>query len=290
MSSHQTIVPPRFRAGIACLRVALGVCWWLGTGGRLSAAPAEKKPLIQIGVEVVEVDEQKAMNLGIQWMKSLHIEEAAVPSLFHVGTLSREAIFADLQFLEQNGAADLLANPKLVARDGTSATFHAGGEIPYATAASLGTVTVEFKPYGVDLKVSPHLNADELIELSIDAEVSGPDSQNGVTLSGNVVPGIRSRKASSELTLAPGSTLTMAGLLQNDKEWIREGIPGLMHIPLLKYLFSHKVKTHRKTSIVIFVTPTLLEAPKAPMASSRSSADDDLLRIEDQKDMNAYHG
>jgi pilus assembly protein CpaC len=264
-----------------------GIIFLMGAAAQAAEKP---KPLIQIGVEVVEVDEQRAMNLGIQWFNTLHIQEASVPSLFEVGTLTRGAIFADLQFLEQNGAADLLANPKLVARDGTSATFHAGGEIPYATAASLGTVTVEFKAYGVDLKVSPHLNEQDQIELSVDAEVSGPDSQNGVTLSGNVVPGIRSRKASSELTLAPGATLTMAGLLQNDKEWTREGVPVLMHIPFLKYLFSHKVKSTRKTSIVIFVTPTILEAPKAPVASNRMGSEDDLLKIEDQKDMGAYHG
>jgi pilus assembly protein CpaC len=251
---------------------------------------AETKPLIQIGVEVVEVDEQKAMNLGIQWMQSLHLQEAAVPSLLKVGTISRDALFADLQFMEQNGAADLLANPKLVTKDGGNATFHAGGEIPYATAASLGTVSVEFKAYGIDLKVSPRLNTDDLIDLSIDAEVSGPDTQNGTTLSGNVVPGIRSRKATSELTLAPGSTLTMAGLLQNDKEWQRTGIPILMHIPLLKYLFSSKTLSHRKTSVVIFVTPTLLEAPKAPVASARGKAEDDLLQIEEQRDMEPSHG
>ncbi len=256
-----------------------------------AARAAQKpKPLIQIGVEVVEVDEQKAVNLGIQWMSALHVQEESVPSLLHWGTLTRDVIFADLQFLEENGAADLLANPKLVARDGASATFHAGGEIPYATAASLGTVTVVFKVYGVDLKVTPHLNDQEEVELSVEAEVSGPDSQNGVTLSGNVVPGIRSRKASSELTLAPGSTLTLAGLLQNDKEWKREGIPVLMHIPLLKYLFSHKVKTLRKTSVVIFVTPTLLDAPKAPTALKPSDTDDGLLGIEQRKDMGLIHG
>src|SRR5207249_3476162 len=120
--------------------------------------------------------------------------------------------------------------------------------------------------------------------------VSGPDAQGGVTLSGNVVPGIRSRKASSQLTLAPGSTLTMAGLLQNDKEWTRAGIPFLMNIPLLKYLFSHKVKTYRKTSIVIFVTPTILDAPKAPTTFNHAKPEDDLLTIEDQKDRGANHG
>jgi pilus assembly protein CpaC len=248
-----------------------------------TSAPASKT-LIQIGVEVVEVDEQKAKNLGIQWLNVLHISESSVPSLLTVGTLSRDAIFADLKFLETHGAADLLANPKLVARDATDASFHAGGELPYATAGTLGTVTVEFKPYGVDLKINPHLNAQGRIDMSVDAEVSGPDSQNGVTLSGNVVPAIRSRKVSSQLTLAPGSTLTMAGLIQSDKEWIRDGVPGLMHVPLLKYLFSHKVETLRKTSIVVFVTPTILEEPKA-FSGAAVSESDDLLRIENEKDM-----
>jgi Flp pilus assembly secretin CpaC len=271
-------------------RLAVFACMLFGfvVGPKVQAV--ETKPLIQIGVEVVEVDEQKSINLGIQWMSSLHVSEQTAPSLFQVGTFTRDAIFADLQFMEQNGAADLLANPKLVARDGASATFHAGGEIPYATAASLGTVTVVFKPYGVDLKVTPHLNDQKQIELSVDAEVSSPDDQNAVTLSGNVVPGIRSRKATSELILAPGSTLTMAGLLQNDKEWIRTGVPILMHIPLLKYLFSHKNKVLRKTSVVIFVTPTLIDAPKAATALNPTDPDDGLLGIEEKKDMELSHG
>lgn len=247
-------------------------------------------PLIQIGVEVVEVDEQKAANLGIQWLGQLHVQEKSIPAFLDIGTLAREAVYADLKFLEQQGAADLLANPKLVARDGTSATFHAGGEIPYATTASQGSVSVEFKSYGVNLRVKPHVNSKELIELSVEAEVSGPDTQSSVTLSGNAVPGIRSRRASSEITLAPGSTLTLAGLLQNDKEWTRQGIPVLMHIPVLKYLFSHQVRSHRRTSVVIFVTPSILEAPRPPVAYKPAPPEEDLLKIEEAKDMGGYRG
>ena len=240
------------------ITVLIPLCLLLQAGD-VKAAEAGNKPLIQIGVEVVEVDEQMAQNLGIQWLGTLHVSESAVPSLLKVGTLTRDALFADLQFLEQHGAADLLANPKLVARDGTDASFHAGGELPYATTSSLGSVSVEFKAYGVDLKINPHLNEKGQIDMSVEAQVSGPDSQNGVTLSGNVVPAIRSRRVASEITVAPGGTLTMAGMIQNEKQWIRDGVPGLMHIPLLKYLFSHKVESLRKTSIVVFVTPIVLE-------------------------------
>ncbi len=220
--------------------------------------PTEGKPLIQIGVEVVEVDEQKSQALGIRWVDQLRIEEQSVPALLGFGTLTRGKVFADLQALMEHGAADLLANPKLVTRDGTVATFHAGGELPYAVSGTLGTVSVEFKPYGVNLKINPHLNENGQIMMSVDAEVSGPDAQNSVSLAGNTVPAIRSRTVTSQLTLSPGTTLTMAGLIQNEKEWKRVGVPGLMHIPLLGYLFSHRLSTNRRTSIVVFVTPTLL--------------------------------
>lgn len=230
---------------------------WIAQDG-LAADPP---PLIQIAVEVVEVDEQKTRRLGIRWLDQLHVEEAGIPALFEAGALTRGRIFADLHFMMEQGTADLLANPKLVTREGTTATFHAGGELPYAVAGTLGAATIEFKPYGVELKISPRLEESGRIALSVNAEVSGPDEQNSVHLAGNSVPGIRSRSVHSQLTLESGSTLTMAGMIQNQKETTRRGIPGLMDIPLLGYLFSHKTQLNRRTSIVVFVTPTVLGGP-----------------------------
>lgn len=232
--------------------------------------PANAKPLIQIGVEVVEVDETKTKKLGVQWLEHLGISEMNVPAVLEVGRLTRQALFTELHAMMEQGTADLLANPKLVTRDESTATFHAGGEIPYATAGSLGTVEVAFKPYGVNLEILPHLEADGHIQLSLDAEVSGPDDQNSVTLSGNVVPGIRSRRVQTQLTLAPGSTLTIAGLIQNDRITKKRGVPGLMSIPLLGRLFYVNTQTNRRTSIVVFVTPTVLEGerPDAKIAQA----------------------
>lgn len=256
------------------------------------AAHRTSEALIQIGVEVVEVDEQKMQSLGIQWVNSLHVDELSVPPLFQLGTLTRGKLFADLQALIQEGAADLLANPKLVTREGTTATFHAGGELPYATnSGAEKSVSVEFKPYGVNLKIHPSLDRDNRIALAVEAEVSGPDVQNSVTLSGNTVPGIRSRQVSSELTMDPGSTLTMAGLLQNQKEWARAGVPGLMHIPLLGRLFSHKTQKTLRTSVVIFITPTLLTPgdiiPPAAAAMPQETPDD---LLESLTSEGAFHG
>jgi len=250
-----------------------------------ATAGSGTSPLIQIGVEVVEVNEQKTRDLGISWFSQLAIKEASVPALLQLGTLTRDQISSSLEVMMQEGAADLLANPKLVTQDGTTANFHAGGELPYAVAGTQGTVTIEFKQYGINLKISPHVESSGSIAMAIDAEVSGPDIQNSVTLSGNTVPGIRSRQVSSQLTLAPGTTLTLAGLIQNNKEWTRQGVPGLMHIPLLGYLFSHKAQTNQRTSIVVFVTPTVLNDHVEEASPPTVSESDDLLRIENEKDM-----
>jgi pilus assembly protein CpaC len=257
---------------------------------RQTDAEAEGKALIQIGVEVVEVDEQKTQDLGISWFNQLNIQEASVPALLKIGNLTRDQISANLEVMLQEGAADLLANPKLVTRDGTTANFLVGGQIPYAVAGAQGTASIEFKTYGIKLQISPHLESSGSIAMNVEAEVSGPDSQNSVTLSGNTVPGIRSREVSSQLTLTPGTTLTLAGLIQNNKEWTRQGIPGLMHIPVLGYLFSHKAQTNQRTSIVVFVTPTILDSGKTAAVSNSKEPEDDLLRIEAQKDMETVHG
>ena len=58
----------------------------------------------------------------------------------------------------------------------------------------------------------------------------------------------------------PGSTLTLAGMIQTQKEWKRRGVPLLMDIPALGYLFSKKSEIQRRTSIVVFITPVILEA------------------------------
>jgi pilus assembly protein CpaC len=232
---------------------------------------AANHALIQIAVEVVEVDEQKIQRLGVDWINAVIFTE--VPAVLNIGGFTRTPIKAAIEALVQEGAADLLANPKLVTRNGTTATFHAGGELPYATnSGSNGSVSIEFKPYGVNLRINPRLEDDNHIAISFAAEVSGPDDQNSVTLSGNTVPGLRSRTVSSDLTLMPGSTLTMAGLLQNQKQSSTIGVPGLMHIPFLGVLFRHVVSTKQRTSIVVFITPSILDMDRAVAPSVPASA------------------
>jgi len=222
---------------------------------------------VQIAVEIVELDLNKSYQFGIKWTDFIRAEERSIPGIFTIGDFVRlNELFADLKLLMEKGAAEVLANPKLVTKNGTTANFRAGGEIPYIVSAGNDKVHVEFKPYGVVLEIKPVIEPDPPdgeaggnIVLSLKAEVSSLDYTVAVSLSGNFVPGIVIRKLDSQLSIKSGTTITIAGLNQTRKETIKSGVPILSGIPLLGVFFSHNKTIERKTSIVIFVTPTILE-------------------------------
>jgi pilus assembly protein CpaC len=225
------------------------------------AAGAQGAPApIEVKVEVTEVDETRAASLGVQWAESADVAEAAPAGVFKIGRVDRvTSLRSTLRFLIQEGAAELLANPNLITDSGTTATFSAGGEIPYVTSSSLGSTNVEFKPYGVALSVEPKLLADGAIQMKVTAGVSAPDNANGVLLSGNTVPALSERQVTSRVTVAPGATMTLAGLLQTHRSETTHGVPVLRRIPLLGALFRWKRKNFRRTTVVVFVTPRLVE-------------------------------
>ena len=220
---------------------------------------AEISRPLEVQVEVNEVDNSKAESLGVDWMESLGFSETHPAGPVSVGSIQRVAgLRADIHFLVEEGAAQLLANPNLVTDSDTTATFHAGGEIPYITSSSLGTTHVEFKPYGVELDVHPTLLSDGRIHMRMRAGVSGPDPSSGVTLSGNSVPALLSREVTSDVTLDGGLSMTVAGLVQTQKTDLVRGVPFLRKIPLLGGLFRWHRTSFRRTTIIIFVTPRVI--------------------------------
>ncbi|MFN0118023.1 MAG: hypothetical protein ACKVQC_07030 [Elusimicrobiota bacterium] len=221
---------------------------------------AQENIPIEIRVEVSEIDQVKAAQLGIDWFHRIGFEESQPVKLLALNSIDRlTALRGDVDFLVQEGAAELLANPNLVTNSGSQATFRAGGEIPYITSNSLGTSNVEFKPFGVGLEIKPVLTEDGQINMQVKASVSAPDSSNTVSLSGNSVPGLLEREVTSQVTVAPGTTMTLAGLVQTQKTLVNRGVPILRKIPLLGFLFRWKREERRKTSIIVFVTPRIVE-------------------------------
>lgn len=236
----------------------------LKAGGlAFGAAPARlvAGPPVEVQIEVTEVDHTKATRLGIEWVETARVVENPIRDIVELGPLERVTqIRADLHFLLEQGAAELLANPNLITDSGTSAAFHAGGQIPYVTSTSLGASHVQFKSYGVGLNIEPKVLENGLIRMKVDATVSAPDPINGVLVAGNAVPALLERTVSSNVTLKSGATMTLAGLVQTQKNETTRGLPVLSKIPVLGFLFRWQRTLFRRTTIVIFVTPKLVSS------------------------------
>jgi len=210
-------------------------------------------------------------NLPISPIVSAGVLSGAAPFGFLVGALSNRLQVA-VNALEQQGAARSLAEPNLVALSGDTASFLAGGEFPIPVPGSLGTVTIDYKKYGVGLAFTPTVLAGGLINLKIDPEVSTLDTSHPVQIAGTSVPPLIVRRASTTLELRDGQSFMLGGLLQNNGTNDLDQLPWLGDLPVLGALFRSTEYQKNETDLVILVTPHLVR-PMAPTDAVRTPLD-----------------
>lgn len=162
-----------------------------------------------------------------------------------------------LEALESRGVARSLAEPNLTALSGQEAKFLAGGEYPIPVAND-GDVTVEFKPFGVELNFIPRVVDGDIINLEITAAVSALDSSSGVNIGGASVSGFSRRETSTTVEMRDGESFAIAGLLQDDFNDLSGQVPWIGDIPILGALFRSADYQRRQSELVIIVTPHLV--------------------------------
>jgi pilus assembly protein CpaC len=173
---------------------------------------------------------------------------------------------AALRFLETEGLARVLAEPRLVTQSGQEASFLAGGEFPIPVAQDVNTITIEFKEFGVALRFTPVLLSDGKISLRVAPSVSEISSTSvipsGIVGANFVVPNLSTRKLETNVQLHDGQTLAIAGLLQDNLRESVEKIPGLGDLPILGSLFRSTNYRQQKTDLLIAVTPHIVKPVK----------------------------
>ena len=174
---------------------------------------------------------------------------------------------AQLNLMEQNGTAVILAQPTLSARSGTKATFLAGGEFPYSVSTLSGT-TIVFKPYGIRLEIEPRVDHNGVIRAKILSEVSDIDTSIP-TISG---PALRTRKTETEFNVMTGGTIVLSGLLRRDVSTSIDKVPFLGNIPVLGALFRSKRFQNNETELVVFVTPVAVDKNSLALEESMAKA------------------
>jgi len=206
------------------------------------------------------------------------------PFGFAIARMVQGGMTADVivNALEQKGLARSLAEPNLVALSGDTASFLAGGEFPVPVPGMNGTVSIEYKRYGVGLAFTPTVLKDGLINLKIDPEVSQLDTSNPVTVAGISVPPLIVRRASTTVELRDGQSFVIGGLLQNVGASAQSQIPWLGDVPVLGTLFRSTQYQKNETDLAIIVTPRIVrptrpgDVIKTPLDNTLPPNDADL--------------
>lgn len=186
-----------------------------------------------------------------------------------------------LEALESKGVVRTLAEPNLTTLSGQEAKFLAGGEYPVPVSQDNGSVSVEFKPFGVELNFTPRVVDGDLINLELTAAVSALDTANGYSDGSFEIAAFRRRETSTTVELRDGESFAIAGLLQDDFQDSTGQIPWLGDLPVLGALFRSADYQRSQSELVIIitahlVTPTRGEAFALPTDRVRPPSEKDL--------------
>jgi len=196
---------------------------------------------------------------------------------FNAGALE---VAVMLEALETKGFVRTLAEPNLTALSGKPASFLAGGEYPIPVLQD-GAVSIEFKPFGVNMEFTPTVLQNDTINLELSAEVSSLDSSASVSTGSYTVSGTKTRKTSTTVELRDGESFAIAGLLQDDFQDLNGQVPWLGDVPILGALFRSADYSRKQSELVIIVTAHLV----TPVKGEAFQLPTDRIRPPSEKDL-----
>src|SRR6185436_10147695 len=248
------------------------------------ASPVKGMTQVQLQVRVAEVNRSRATDLGLSYAyqaspgTGTYLNSGQGPSsLGNVvngamqGSLSSALnlfvmagnTMSMIRALQTQGALRELAEPNLIAMDGSQASFLAGGEFPVPVVQGGGggqsSVSIIFKEYGVRLNFKPTIVDEDHIRLELEPEVSTIDFANGVKFDGFLIPALRTRRAKTSVELRDGQSFALAGLLDNTETKSLSKVPMLGDIPVLGALFRSKSFQKNETELMFIVTAQLVK-------------------------------
>jgi pilus assembly protein CpaC len=169
---------------------------------------------------------------------------------------------ATIRAFQSRRLLQILAEPNVLAINGKPASFLAGGEFPFPTlqggGAGLGSVTIQFREFGVRINFVPVVTPRGSIRLQVTPEVSSLDFANGLVFQGFNIPALSTRRVSTEIELENGQSFVIGGLLDNRLTETISKVPGLGDIPLLGKLFQSRASNKSNTELLVMVTPELV--------------------------------
>jgi pilus assembly protein CpaC len=254
--------------------------------------PGEQQVMLK--VTVAEVNRQAARSIGLNFSinnnSGLRVFESRVGNIAGIGgglnfglgtgavnqavnnvtglvnnnlpvSLDNGQINLAINALRTLNYAKSLAEPNLVALNGQTATFQAGGQFPVPVTTgytSGGLQGVNFIPFGVQLNFTPYITDKDRIRLNVAASVSARDITSGTSIGGGFVSGLNTRTFQTTVELREGQTLAVAGLIQNNMGTDASRIPFLGDLPILGRFGSFDRTSAGEQELVVLITPELV--------------------------------
>ena len=162
-----------------------------------------------------------------------------------------------LRALITQGKARVLSRPSVSTLSGEKAKILIGGSIPIPTNDD-GSVTIQWKEYGVKLDIEPVVDQMDKITSKVHAEVSSLDYSHGVIQNGFSIPALSTREAEAVIHVPNGMTMVIGGLLNSEDTKTVSKIPLLSSIPILGEFFKHTSRSRDKRELVILITPHIV--------------------------------
>jgi general secretion pathway protein D len=239
---------------------------------------ATRQVLIEVTVAQVTVDDKS--EIGVSWIfnrlnsSGLNVTQLggrASPAT-SFGSFAGFAVTqldgvgrprAVLNALASDNKVTLLSNPSIIARNGETANIQVGQDVPVLTSQQTNSATggagiissVQYRNTGTILRIKPVIHSSDQVDLEIAQEVSSV-AQN--TTGGITSPTINKSSIDTKLTLKHGSTYVLGGLISNNVDRTKSGVPFLKDIPVLGAAFRSTTDTNRRTELVILITPYIM--------------------------------
>lgn len=232
------------------------------------------EPEVMLEVEVLEVSSNSLTELGIRWPDSISfslVGAAGTPGtitlpewLNRSSELVRITVtdpLLALNFRQQLGRTNLLANPRIRVKNKEKAKVHIGDKVPVitttTTATGFASESVSYLDIGLKLEVEPTVFLENEVGIRIGLEVSNIVREVR-SATGTLTYQVGTRNASTALRLKDGETQVLAGLISDEDRKTINQVPGLGDLPVAGRLFGSHLDTSGKTEIVLLITPRVV--------------------------------
>ncbi|RLC31701.1 MAG: hypothetical protein DRH32_03830 [Deltaproteobacteria bacterium] len=196
------------------------------------------------------------------WNMAMNLPTAAAGTIgINFARIGGSALMLDAQLMamESLQQGKIISAPKVVTLDNKTAMIKQGFEYPYQEKDDDGDITIEFKEIDLKLEVTPHITSDNRISLKVLI------SKKDIYVLTEEAPALTTKEAQTELLVNDGETFVIGGIIKSNTTFTEAGVPGLMKIPFLRWLFKSDKKNNTKEELLIFITPRIVQLEQRKM-------------------------